>query len=420
MAKIINDNLAYAKCIKAMGYRTNAATTDFADILPEEMEEALKAAAVISMGTEISITDLTNINLLAEQVISITNYRTELFEYLRNRMAAVAPNLTALLGELVGARLIAHAGSLMSLAKAPASTIQILGAEKALFRALKTKHDTPKYGLLFHASLVGSAPNQLKGKMARMVAGKTALAVRYDALADADTRSDQDAAAIGINGRAKLEARLSQLEAALGIQSVRRGAGQGEKMSKFSYGKNGTAYNPATDVLIPTAASTSTLKSKGPLIEEVEADAKPDKKDKKVRDLLCHFHPLRILVRRRSGKLKRWTSMRCPQCRLTRRSRMASMRTRLSALSISIAKCPKFIQARKERKRLKKEAKKQAKALLEGDSAAAEASTLPQPSVNGVSSDHKKSKKRKAEDGAEVDGEKKKKKKRKSEVEADA
>ena len=71
-------------------------------------------------------------------------YRRQLWEYLQNRMAAIAPNLTTMVGELVGARLIAHAGSLMNLAKAPASTVQILGAEKALFRALKTKHDTPK------------------------------------------------------------------------------------------------------------------------------------------------------------------------------------------------------------------------------------------------------------------------------------
>jgi len=81
-------------------------------------------------------------------------YRAQLFDYLKNRMVAIAPNLTALVGELVGARLIAHAGSLMNLAKHPASTVQILGAEKALFRALKTRKDTPKYGLIYHASLV--------------------------------------------------------------------------------------------------------------------------------------------------------------------------------------------------------------------------------------------------------------------------
>ena len=134
------------------GFRTNAATTDFAAILPEDLEATVKAAAEISMGTEISDSDIAHINSLCDQVIAITAYRTQLAEYLRNRMNAIAPNLTALVGELVGARLISHAGSLLNLAKHPASTVQILGAEKALFRALKTKHDTPKYGLIYHVS----------------------------------------------------------------------------------------------------------------------------------------------------------------------------------------------------------------------------------------------------------------------------
>lgn len=119
-------------------------------ILPEDLEAAVKAAAELSMGTEISDSDMAHINSLCDQVISITEYRIQLSDYLRNRMQAIAPNLTALVGELVGARLISHAGSLMNLAKHPASTVQILGAEKALFRALKTKHDTPKYGLIYH------------------------------------------------------------------------------------------------------------------------------------------------------------------------------------------------------------------------------------------------------------------------------
>ena len=80
-------------------------------------------------------------------------------------MNAIAPNLTIFVGELVGARLISHAGSLMNLAKQPASTVQILGAEKALFRALKTKHDTPKYGLIYHALLIGQAAPKHKGKL---------------------------------------------------------------------------------------------------------------------------------------------------------------------------------------------------------------------------------------------------------------
>ncbi|KAG0315058.1 Nucleolar protein 58, partial [Podila horticola] len=206
MTKLIVDNLAYAKIVKKMGFRANCSTSDLSDILPEELEQELKEASEISMGTEISEEDLENIHALCDQIISITEYRTQLYEYLKNRMNAIAPNLTALVGDLVGARLIAHAGSLMTLAKHPASTIQILGAEKALFRALKTKHDTPKYGLIYHASLIGQAGPKMKGKIARMVATKAALSIRVDALGETDTPD------LGIENRGKVEARLRMLE----------------------------------------------------------------------------------------------------------------------------------------------------------------------------------------------------------------
>jgi len=104
----------------------------------------------------------------------------------------LAPNLTMMVGEIVGAKLIAHAGSLINLAKNPASTVQILGAEKALFRAIKTKQNTPKYGLLFHASLIGSTTGKNKGKVARALASKTALAARIDALSEGDSNSSGD------------------------------------------------------------------------------------------------------------------------------------------------------------------------------------------------------------------------------------
>ncbi|MBW0460780.1 hypothetical protein O181_000495 [Austropuccinia psidii MF-1] len=272
MSKIITDNLAYAKIVKAMGVRTNHDNTDFSEILPEELEATLKTAASISMGTEISDSDLINIQALASQVVSLMKYRTELFEYLRNRMIAIAPNLTAILGELVGARLIAHSGSLISLAKAPASTIQILGAEKALFRALKTKHDTPKYGLIFHSSLVGSAPGKLKGKMARMTAAKAALSIRHDALSDADNKSSEEAAVIGVEARLKLESRLRRLEHSIGIQSVRKFITPHEQKPFFRRPDPGS-YNAAADnIMIPTAnvgPSTNGHKDSKPLIEEI-------------------------------------------------------------------------------------------------------------------------------------------------------
>ena len=189
MGKIITDNIAYVRTVSQMGMRDNASQSDLSDILPEEVESAVKEAAEISMGTEISEIDLLNIKHLCGQVVEIQEYREQLWSYLKNRMVAIAPNLTTLVGELVGARLISHAGSLMNLAKHPASTVQILGAEKALFKALKTKHDTPKYGLIYHAQLVGQTTTALKGKVSRMLAAKASLACRVDAFSDDTTSS---------------------------------------------------------------------------------------------------------------------------------------------------------------------------------------------------------------------------------------
>ena len=88
------------------------------------------------MGQDISPIDLLNIEVFAQRVIKLAEYRQKLHAYLLDKMHAVAPNLSALIGETVGARLISHAGSLTNLAKYPASTVQILGAEKALFRCV--------------------------------------------------------------------------------------------------------------------------------------------------------------------------------------------------------------------------------------------------------------------------------------------
>lgn len=105
-------------------------SSDLSDILPEDVEEKVKEAAEISMGTEISEEDIMNIQSLCDEILAINDYRTHLSDYLKTRMLAMAPNLTVLVGETIGARLIAHSGSLINLAKQPASTIQILGKFK--------------------------------------------------------------------------------------------------------------------------------------------------------------------------------------------------------------------------------------------------------------------------------------------------
>lgn len=130
LSKLITDNIAFVKTIRLVGTRENMANTDLSDILPEDVEEKVKEAAEISMGTEISEEDITNIQALCDEIISINEYRTHLSDYLKARMLAMAPNLTVLVGETIGARLIAHSGSLVNLAKHPASTVQILGKFK--------------------------------------------------------------------------------------------------------------------------------------------------------------------------------------------------------------------------------------------------------------------------------------------------
>jgi nucleolar protein 58 len=251
MAKILNDNETFCRVVQIMGDRTKCATTDFTEIMEEDVADELREAAQISMGTEISTEDLENITMLCDQVIAIGKYRKQLGDYLRNRMNAIAPNLTVMVGELVGARLIAHCGSLMALAKSPASTIQILGAEKALFRAIKTKHETPKYGLIFHASLIGQASQKFKGKIARVLAGKTALAIRMDAFGESDD------AQVGEQGRATVEERLRALE--------NRSSGGYVKSAGSERKKPFTKYEPKVDEIMASgggAGSTTTIESK--------------------------------------------------------------------------------------------------------------------------------------------------------------
>merc|ERR1712032_1164468 len=224
------------------------------------------------MGTEISDLDVLNIKSLAEQVLNLSEYRQSLTEYLKARMMAISPNLTVMVGELVAARLISHAGSLINLAKQPASTIQIFGAEKALFRALRTKHDTPKYGLIYHASMVGGATPKLKGKISRSLASKCALCVRVDALRDSNDGS------IGIQSKAYLENRIQQLEKGVpgNMISKLKIPGAGKKIEKYTPENGNGVYNDEDEVQVEL-----TKKKKKRSKSEDEEETVPVKKKKK-------------------------------------------------------------------------------------------------------------------------------------------
>ena len=156
-------------------------------VMDADKAKAVLDASKHSMGMDISDIDLLNIETFAQRVMKLAEYRRSLQEYLHNKMNAVAPNLQALIGDQVGARLISHAGSLTNLSKYPASTVQILGAEKALFRALKTRGNTPKYGLIFHSTFIGRAAAKNKGRISRYLANKCSIACRIDNFTDVPT-----------------------------------------------------------------------------------------------------------------------------------------------------------------------------------------------------------------------------------------
>jgi nucleolar protein 56 len=189
--KMVKDNVQFAKLVKLIGDKSNIndemidAINDI--VKDENLAKEIIASGRASMGVDVSEYDMLNIDQFAKKVVDIGEYRKDLYEYLQAKMHTVAPNLTCLLGEQVGARLIAHAGSMINLSKYPASTVQILGAEKALFRALKTRGNTPKYGLIYHSTFIGRASKQNKGKISRYLANKCSIAVRIDSFQDFPT-----------------------------------------------------------------------------------------------------------------------------------------------------------------------------------------------------------------------------------------
>lgn len=213
LVKIVGDNYQYAKCVVLIQDKNclrdkskeEELLSSLTDILDDDSVRAKNVidAGRASMGSDISPIDLTNVINFAERVISIFAYRKSLQTYLNEKMSLVAPNLASLIGDVVGARLISHAGSLTNLSKYPASTVQILGAEKALFRALKTKGNTPKYGLIYNVSFlsdievaksrhganrswhlqstfIGRAASKNKGRVSRFLANKCSIASRID------------------------------------------------------------------------------------------------------------------------------------------------------------------------------------------------------------------------------------------------
>ncbi|MCW4007171.1 MAG: C/D box methylation guide ribonucleoprotein complex aNOP56 subunit [Candidatus Bathyarchaeota archaeon] len=180
--RLVEKHETYARLVAKVGYRDNfSIETLEKEGIPKEKAEAIAKAADLSMGADMAEQDLAEIQSLSTEVLSMYKLRDDLESYIDRTMEEVAPNTRALAGALLGARLIAIAGSLQNLAMRPASTIQVLGAEKALFRSLKTGARPPKHGLIFQHTLLHDAKRWQRGKIARVLAGKLTIAARADA-----------------------------------------------------------------------------------------------------------------------------------------------------------------------------------------------------------------------------------------------
>ena len=188
--RLVEDQELFAKILSACpGKRSiNKDCLESAGV-QDALVEQVVLALTGDIGADLLESDLAVITSLAKSVNSLYQMRNELETYISSMMETVAPNIGALAGPMIGARLISLAGSLKELARKPSSTIQVFGAEKALFRSLKTGADPPKHGIIYRVPEVNTAPFWQRGKIARALAGKLSIAARIDAYSDRDAGS---------------------------------------------------------------------------------------------------------------------------------------------------------------------------------------------------------------------------------------
>ena len=181
LENLVKDSNEYFKFV-SLGLNRSSITEKDLDSFSfsEKKLDAIFSAAEDSKGGEINSKDLSIISILSDNVINLVKVRDKMLNYISDLMNNIAPNLSAIAGPTIGARLIAKSGGMMKLARLPSSTIQVLGAEKALFRSLKSGSRPPKHGIIFQHDKVHSSPKWQRGKIARSLASKIAIAARID------------------------------------------------------------------------------------------------------------------------------------------------------------------------------------------------------------------------------------------------
>lgn len=177
----VEDHEKYVKIVYEIGDRSSFTIDKLLEIgFDKGKAESIVSKTKTSIGAELSDFDINNIKTLAGIIIQLYELKKTLENYADAVMKEVAPNITILVGPKLGARLLSLAGGLEELAKSPASTIQVLGAEKALFRALRTGSRPPKHGVIFQWPFIHKSPKWQRGKIARALATKLSIAAKID------------------------------------------------------------------------------------------------------------------------------------------------------------------------------------------------------------------------------------------------
>jgi nucleolar protein 56 len=181
LTQLVQDNIVLCRLISEVGTRDKFSVENLKGRgFTDKKVEAIITARDRSKGGSISEGDLGRVMGLASLALTLSSQREGLNSYVEAQMKKISPNVAEVAGATIGARLMAKAGGLERLASMPASTIQILGAEKALFRSLRTGVRPPKHGILFQHQAVHTAPKWQRGKIARTLANKIAIAARVD------------------------------------------------------------------------------------------------------------------------------------------------------------------------------------------------------------------------------------------------
>lgn len=186
--RLVEKHESYVRLIAAIGSKESFTEENLVkEGIPKDKAKQIAEAAQRSMGAPVRVDDLEWIRNFCSLTSELYKFRDQAGEYVGKVVEEVAPNMSALIGPVLTARLISLASGLENLAKMPSSTVQVLGAEKALFRSLKTGARPPKHGIIFQYTQIHQSPRWQRGKIARALSGKLAIAARVDAFKGAYT-----------------------------------------------------------------------------------------------------------------------------------------------------------------------------------------------------------------------------------------